>query len=177
MTTSDKGVNFYCLFLLFRTSSNHSSLVIIFFCLLFKFFFQNHTTIRRMTIIILYMYINHVYAFIQCCCISFNNEVTDWSLQYFHVMLFILIVCSSNLWVCEQNPMVWPCIKNETILVVLSHGTILFSAFQDMEFGNQLSFDFWHFSLGEKQLTCALILLVSSKLSVLLRAKRLPYQI
>lgn len=76
-----------------------------------------------------------------------------------------------------MNKILWCDHVNETILVVLSHGTILFSAFQDMEFGNLLNFDFWHFFLGEKQLTCALILLVSSKMSVLLRAKRLPYQI
>ena len=76
-----------------------------------------------------------------------------------------------------MNEILWCDHVNETILVVLSHGTILFSAFQDMEFGNLLNFDFWQFSLGEKQLTCALILLVSSKLSVLLRAKRLAYQI
>ena len=76
-----------------------------------------------------------------------------------------------------MNEILWCDHVNETTLVVLSHGTILFSAFQVMDFGNLLNFDFWHFSLGEKQLTCALILLVSSKLSVLLRAKRLPYQI
>ena len=76
-----------------------------------------------------------------------------------------------------MNEILWCDHVNETTLVVLSHGTILFSAFQVMDFGNLLNFDFWHFSLGENQLTCALILLVSSKLSVLLRAKRLPYQI
>ena len=76
-----------------------------------------------------------------------------------------------------MNKILWCDHVNETILVVLSHGTILFSAFQDMEFGNLLNFDFWHFFLGEKQLTCALILLVSSRMSILLRAKKLPYQV
>lgn len=76
-----------------------------------------------------------------------------------------------------MNKILWCDHVNETILVVLSHGTILFSAFQDMEFGNLLNFDFWHFFLGEKQLTCALILLVASRLSILLRAKRIPSQV